>query len=1003
MDRLTKSILAGGLLFLVKAGISQPAWVQYINNPDTNFYVIQESFEQYWKGRQVKRGIGWKPFKRWAYFMAPRVYPSGRIPDPAQKKKALARYRNPSSAARFNKSEWAPLGPADWTNGNSGYNPGNGRINDIVVHPQDTSIIYVATPSGGLWKSKDGGQSWNPLTDTLSVIGGSAIAIHPDDPDTLYLATGDGDGGDTYSIGLLRSEDGGGSWQSTGLSWSVNNARQINDILVHPDRPQLLLAASDNGIYRSTDGAQNWNKVSFADIKDLALIPARHDIVYAAGNQFYRSVDTGKTFTNITNGLPASFDVSRMAIGVSPDKPHYVYVLSADASTGGYYGLYRSIDSGKTFNLRSSSPNILGYSDDGSDSRGQGWYDLSIAVAPGDAETVYTGGINVWKSTDGGTNWNIVSHWYYYNTTAPYVHADIHHLGISNGNLFAGCDGGIFKTGDGGDNWKDLSKGLKITQFYRIDDYPGNAGIICGGSQDNGSNLLKSGSWTHVYGADGMECLINHNNADIVYVSSQNGGIRKSTDGGQSFTDVTSGISGSGAWVTPYDMHPSDPKLLTAAFEDVWYSRDGGNNWTKISAIGSQLHSLEWAPADTSVLFTATYNDLYKTTDRGNTWTNITSGLPTSKAAITDVEVHHTDTSIIWVTFSGYSANHKVYKSVDGGSNWINYTDSLPNVPVNCITFDKQTAGSVYIGTDVGVFYRDTSMNNWISYRKGLPNAIIRELEIHYPSNLLRAATHGRGLWEVALFGCTNNSQKPYPQFSISDTVICQNTKVQLTAEAKHCPQQWKWDFGEGGNANTDTLPQVQVKYTQGGEKTIRLTVSNKIGDSTLVKKDYLEVVAIPDTPVIKRQDSVLYISQSPDSVQWYEYGFSLQGAQDTFYRFDEESQFSVKVFNKEGCNVKSDPYTITGNASAQRKDLNWRVYPNPVQQRLHIKGEYHVPGPLTIKVQNIYGQNLLTKITEPGENTFYYKLDMQHYPAGIYLVKLMTQSHQHVQKVIIK
>jgi photosystem II stability/assembly factor-like uncharacterized protein len=408
----------------------------------------------------------------------------------------------------------------------------------------------------------------------------------------------------------------------------------------------------------------------------------------------------------------------------------------------------------------SSSPNILGGAPDGSGTGGQAWYDLSIAVSPSNANEVYVGGINIWKSTNGGSTWTLNAYWYYPEPAYPYVHADIHSLDFFGSTLWAGSDGGIFKTTNGGSTWTDLSAGLQTTQFYRIGGYPARHDLVYGGSQDNGTNRYDAGSWTHVLGADGMECLVDYSNANIVYACIQNGGLRKSTNGGNNFSSIVNNISEAGAWVTPYVIHPTTPQTLFAGFVNVWKTVNSGSSWSTISSFsGSNLRSLAIAQSNSNYLYAATYTTIYKTTNGGTSWTNISTGLPTGSAAITYIAVSNTDPNKVWVTFSGYSSGNKVFASTDGGNSWTNYSGTLPNLPANCIVYETGSSNdAVYVGTDVGVYYRNSTLSDWQPFNTGLPNVIVDEMEIHAGTKKVRAGTYGRGLWESPLqvvSGCT--------------------------------------------------------------------------------------------------------------------------------------------------------------------------------------------------------------------------------------------------------
>jgi photosystem II stability/assembly factor-like uncharacterized protein len=524
-----------------------------------------------------------------------------------------------------------------------------------------------------------------------------------------------------------------------------------------PSDPNIILAATSGGIYKSTDGGSTWIKKSSNsnNYKDIKFKPGDPTIVYATENgKFYRSVNTGDSWSQITSGVITG---TRLVIGVSPNQPATVYLVMTN---GPFAGLLRSTDSGLNFSTQSTTPNIMDYSCDGSGTGSQAWYDLCIAVDPNNANTCYVGGVNIFKSTNAGVSWTINSHWVgssWGYGCAPSVHADIHTLEWSplNGNLFTGCDGGIYKTSTGGSNWTDISSGLAIAQVYKIGQSATNQGLVNNGYQDNGTSTGDGSAFTTVIGGDGMECIIDYSDASYRYGEIYYGTIYQTT--GYGYGPITSGITESGPWVTPYILHVTDPNTMFVGDNNVWRSTNvkaPSVTWTAISSgESSACGVLEQSPADPNVLYVSR-GTVLKRTDNANatsvTWTTCTSP---SASTITDMAAHPTDPNTIYAT-----AGTKVYKSVNKGSTWTNISGTLPATNINCIVYDKNTSEGLYIGNKTAIFYKDASMGDWIAYSTGLPVVDVRELEIYYdagsPSNnRLKAATYGRGLWQSDLMG----------------------------------------------------------------------------------------------------------------------------------------------------------------------------------------------------------------------------------------------------------
>ncbi|MBC8266175.1 MAG: T9SS type A sorting domain-containing protein [Flavobacteriales bacterium] len=721
------------------------------------------AFNDYKSLNPYTKGNGYKPYARSLYFLEKRMPENGVFPSSAlftewkKEKEKLAHSKISSS------SNWQPLGPFDTpiilSNGKK---RGNGRVNAIAFDPFDPDIIWIGSPGGGLWKTIDGGNNWTTNTDNLPVIGISSIVIHPTNNQIMYIATGDADGSDTYSVGVLKSIDGGNTWNTTGLSYGVNQSKRINKLIINPNYPDSLVAATNSGITISPDGGTTWISILTGRMRDVEFKPNNPSVIYAAldassgASKIYRTTNAGIGWTILSGGLPTA-GLDRILLGVTPANPEVVYALIAK-SDAGFYGFYKSSDAGSTWVTQMDCPNntagcnILGRNTDGTSDGGQSWYDMSLAISPINENIIYAGGIALWESSNGGQNWNIEAS--SGSGNYAYMHVDQHALEYNpiNNVLYAGNDGGFYKYLDNLNTWTDISDGLEISQFYRLGLSVSNADILIAGAQDNGTERLSSVGWDAIRGADGMECIIDPYNPNTLYSSSQYGGLRISYDGGNNWFNFKP-VSYSGAWVTPYKMHPLDNNFIVAGYQEVYRTTTGGAFWDSISnnlTGKTDIRTIALAPSDMDVIYAATYSKLSVTFDGGNTWANIKPGLPSS--TISDVTVSANDPNWVFVTFSNYTNGSKVYESTDGGNTWTNISGSnLPNLPVNCIVYQDLTNDDLYIGTDVGVYHKDNSMSEWQAFMTNLPNVRVDELEIHYGSSKIRAATFGRGIWESDL------------------------------------------------------------------------------------------------------------------------------------------------------------------------------------------------------------------------------------------------------------
>ena len=521
-------------IFLPILTLSQE-WIDMMQNSDQNFYQTQNAFNDFWEDKTIEKGKGWKQFKRWENFIEQRVYPDGILqPQILFEENQSLKSRN-NNFQMLPPNVWTQVGPDNVPLEGSGRKRGIGRLNSIVFHPSDPNILYVGAPAGGFWKSINGGQTWFTSTDFLNNLGVSDIAIHPNNPDTLFIVTGDRDGGDTYSYGVMKSYDGGNNWQTTGLSFNLTNSYRGNRILIDPVNPNIIIVATNNGIYRSVDGGFNFaHTFPGENLVSMEFHVSNSNIIYAGSqsNSVFKSSDNGVNWSTSGSGLPPSNDVRRACIAVTNDNPSVVYALFGNSSNG-FYGLYKSSDEGNNWSLQSNSPNLLGWSTNGSDSGGQAWYDLALTVSPNDEDIVFVGGVNCWKSIDSGVNWSLNTHWYG-GGSANYMHADEHMLKYNtlNNNVYSANDGGLYVSLNNGDSWSDISDGLQITQFYKIGVSQTVQNLVIGGTQDNGTFLKNNLNWDAVIGGDGMECIIDYTDEDIMYGSIYYGEVRKSTNGG---------------------------------------------------------------------------------------------------------------------------------------------------------------------------------------------------------------------------------------------------------------------------------------------------------------------------------------------------------------------------------------------------------------------------------------------------------------------------------------
>ncbi|MDZ7626559.1 MAG: T9SS type A sorting domain-containing protein [Ignavibacteriaceae bacterium] len=339
-----------------------------------------------------------------------------------------------------------------------------------------------------------------------------------------------------------------------------------------------------------------------------------------------------------------------------------------------------------------------------------------------------------------------------------YVHVDQHFLFFhpTDPNTVMSCnDGGIWRSTDSGNNFTNLNQNLTLTQFYRIAASPFTPSRILGGTQDNGTQQTYSAlNWAAAYGGDGGEVCFNPFNSNFILGETQNGGIFRTTNGGTSWSSATSGISTSEnvAWVAPIIAHPTTDGTFYVARQRVYRSTNNGGAWTAISANvngTSAVREMAISKSNSNIMYASTGSSIFLSTDAGATFTNKTSGLP--GRTITSINVHPTDENITILTFSGFGTS-KVYKTTNMGTTWFSIFGNLPDSPVNsCFiyTYDALNPNTYFVGTDIGVFLTQDDGTTWVELPNNLPNTVIIHLDYSHSNQMMRAGTHGRGVYEA--------------------------------------------------------------------------------------------------------------------------------------------------------------------------------------------------------------------------------------------------------------
>ncbi|MFN3694935.1 MAG: WD40/YVTN/BNR-like repeat-containing protein, partial [Ignavibacterium sp.] len=533
------------------------------------------------------------------------------------------------------------------------------------------------------------------------------------------------------------------------------------------------------------------------------------DTAFAVGSGIgiRRSINGGQTFSTFGSNLPSG---TRTHFDLCLSNPAIMYAAIYSSSQ---VNIYKSTDYGITWTSITPTSNFQNLA-------GQAWYDLYCFVNPRNPNKVYVGTIDIFRSTDGATFTNITNGY-----SGGYVHVDQHYLFFhpTDENTFIVCnDGGIWRTTNNGNTFTNLNQNLTLTQFYRIAASPFNPGRILGGTQDNGTQQTFSTlNWSAAYSGDGGEVCFNPFDQNFILGETQNGGIFRTTNGGSSWNQAQSGLNMSEnvAWVAPIIAHPTISGTFFTARTSVYKSTNNGGSWTAVSSPvngTSAIREMAISKSNPNILFASSGALIFKSTNGGVNWTNVTTGLP--NRTITSINVHPADENIVLLTFSGFGTD-KVYKSTNGGSSWVSIDGPLPDAPVNDLFIYTSNPGkpnTYFAATDIGVFVTDDNGVSWTEIPSGIPNTVIMHLDYSDSTKMLRAATHGRGVYEayidftipVELTSFQAVAENKVINLSWSTATETNNSHFEVERKFKN--QEWE-KIGEVGGAGTTTVPQTYL------------------------------------------------------------------------------------------------------------------------------------------------------------------------------------------------
>ncbi len=710
--------------------------------------------------------------KRRQWFMYQRTFPFGKLPDEARRKAWESRPTGAENGDSPSLAQWQQIGPRPTTS----FFPSNwgltsGRINAIAVSPTDPNIVLVGAATGGIWRSADGGATFTSTSDNQVDLAVGTIAFAPSNSSIVYA--GMGDKAQSYlGTGILRSTDGGQSWTRVNNT-TLPSSGLSSQILVDTADPNRVYLAQyayfdsssgnlfSGGFYYSTDGGVNWTKTISGTARDLVRHPTQPGTLYLAlGFTNAANGSVGGVFKSVNGGLnwtrvyttPYS-STSNIKVAVTPAAPSNLYVLVGGSGTA---RVEVSINEGGNWTN-------MGINFDA----GQFGYNCYLFVHPANANTIYVGTRDLWRSVNGGTSYtNITSNFTLtggYTPNSSKAHPDQHHFYISQSDpnmIYIANDGGLWRSTDGAASFSSLNAKLALTMFVSYDMHPTDATRSYGGTQDNGTQKRNGGqSWREFATGDGGQTFADTLNPSIVYTTYVYHTVYRHTNNGDTFSATIGNSSifanDSVDFYPPFVGNDANSNLYFGTYR-LWVSVNQGTNWsppggaTDLTFGGGTLSAIGVSRSNTNVIYTGA-NDgrLMVSTTGGVSWDDRTSGLPIRY--ITSIVVSPTDPNTAYVTLSGFGSGH-VFKTINAGVSWTDISGNLPDIPTNTLLIDPRAGQSntLYVGTDIGVFRSTAGGVTWATFNNGMPPTIVTELDAQ-PGGLMQAGTYGRGAYEINL------------------------------------------------------------------------------------------------------------------------------------------------------------------------------------------------------------------------------------------------------------
>ncbi|OSZ73717.1 hypothetical protein CAP36_17070 [Chitinophagaceae bacterium IBVUCB2] len=853
-----------------------------------------------------------------------------------------------------------------------------GRVVCMAIDPNNTNNLWVGSASGGIWKSTDAGANWVSVPTNLPVLGVSSILVDPSNSNIIYAGTGEVYHTEvdvmgfnvwktrgTYGIGVIKSINGGTSWTQV-MPKVSSDLFAISSMAFLPGNSSTIFACATDGVYRSVNSGSTWTKIYIGiNVRDIAIHPTSTDImVISVGNMtnavkgIFRTTNgsnASPTWTQITSGLPSSYAGSIKLDNADAS----ILAASIGVSSGSSNEVYRSTDFGTTWSVLSTS-NHCSY---------QFWFAHTIAVNPFFSDSLIYGGVGIYRHRTIATVGR---------ASISGLHADHHDVKfdpVRRGTVYVCNDGGVYKSTNGGVSFSAINNGLNATQFYAsLGVSKSNANLMVGGLQDNGQVVYNGTNWIAPGGAggDGTACAIHPTNNNILLACRDARAIKRSTDGGANFSELSGsywGFVGDSrtAFVAPIAFAPSDGSIAYQASDNIHRSTNSGGSFTNntlgsgspattpgafIEARHKTAIALAISHTNPNKLYVSTSpfaqydndaNNIYvtgqpnilRTTTGGTPFTSVKGTLP--DRFVMDIAISPNSDDSVYVVLGGFGTSH-VYLTPDGGTTWLSRGSGLPDVPFNAILIDPTNPKIIYAGSDFGVYVSHNRGINWYAYNTGFNDAtLIMDLQVD-ANNKLIAATHGKGVFRSDLF---------------TPPITLPVTFTAFTGQNVNDANQLKWDVVEEYN-----LSHYEIERSVDGFNFQRIANANA-RNSTAASSYY-------------HTDNIRTIATS------------------SFY-------YRLKAINTDGTYFYSDIIQIKiANKSG------FKIIGNPITSQISFRYNATEAGTMKLRLLDQQGRAIRSEQQQVATGTAYYTMNnLSSLPAGMYILEMWINKERYTEKIL--